>query len=554
MKNDQESGGQGRGNEQGPSGEGMHELLCAYVLGEVTEAERAHVEAALAASEELRGELANLEATIGLVQGALGEPEQLSEAATSELLKRATVGTSGVGSAGIVADGDSMEAKMAMSYSRHVWTRPLIQMAAAAMILVFASLAFFVKNDASMETARMESKSESAELESQVGKRAKGDAATLDLTPEVRAEYVNELNNGRLNVKEVTRGSRNQPTEKIVNLSAEWDEAQEVLVGGSYKDGGLAARAEARKPSAAIGDGQEVADAGESKRRNPVTNRYDTSSSGEPEAALLEALGYLGHDELEEIETESHAGLGYLDDSLSPGKDELFTSVATTGFVENILKASDNYMGNPNSVQSKTVDAPRQGEEGTQAAVASDKPDLDRNYTVDSNLSVAERKTYLRDEAEKRGDTQLLEILDFLESDTGQQRPRPAYVLPEELSDLADPVGKAKSESWEEDALRSKRGEIPSPEDWVVLPTIEEILAQGQRKSGTQGASADELIAACRRRPHETPSAMFFRYWGDNAFEYPLADPLSTFSVDVDTASYAVVRKYLQAGTLPPKA
>jgi len=38
----------------------------------------------------------------------------------------------------------------------------------------------------------------------------------------------------------------------------------------------------------------------------------------------------------------------------------------------------------------------------------------------------------------------------------------------------------------------------------------------------------------------------------ENAFLSPLSDPLSTFSIDVDTASYANVRRFLNEGRLPP--
>ena len=41
---------------------------------------------------------------------------------------------------------------------------------------------------------------------------------------------------------------------------------------------------------------------------------------------------------------------------------------------------------------------------------------------------------------------------------------------------------------------------------------------------------------------------------GDNPFRSVSADPLSTFSIDVDTASYANVRRFLNEGTLPPDA
>lgn len=37
-----------------------------------------------------------------------------------------------------------------------------------------------------------------------------------------------------------------------------------------------------------------------------------------------------------------------------------------------------------------------------------------------------------------------------------------------------------------------------------------------------------------------------------NAFKSILEEPLSTFSIDVDTASYANIRRFLQSGTLPP--
>jgi len=37
-----------------------------------------------------------------------------------------------------------------------------------------------------------------------------------------------------------------------------------------------------------------------------------------------------------------------------------------------------------------------------------------------------------------------------------------------------------------------------------------------------------------------------------NAFQSILEEPLSTFSIDVDTASYANIRRFLQSGTLPP--
>ncbi|HVS09362.1 MAG TPA: von Willebrand factor type A domain-containing protein, partial [Planctomycetota bacterium] len=61
------------------------------------------------------------------------------------------------------------------------------------------------------------------------------------------------------------------------------------------------------------------------------------------------------------------------------------------------------------------------------------------------------------------------------------------------------------------------------------------------------------LLADCRRRPSEHPRDMFYRWWGDNPFEYARTDALSTFAVDVDTASYTLARRYLVDGHLPTK-
>ncbi len=63
----------------------------------------------------------------------------------------------------------------------------------------------------------------------------------------------------------------------------------------------------------------------------------------------------------------------------------------------------------------------------------------------------------------------------------------------------------------------------------------------------------DAILGSLARRPGETPDMMFFRYYGDNPFVETGADPLSTFGVDVDTASYTLVRNYLSRGNLPPK-
>ncbi len=49
-----------------------------------------------------------------------------------------------------------------------------------------------------------------------------------------------------------------------------------------------------------------------------------------------------------------------------------------------------------------------------------------------------------------------------------------------------------------------------------------------------------------------TPADNYFQGYGVNPFVDALEDHLSTFSLDVDTASYSVMRRYLMDGNLPP--
>ncbi|MHC5079531.1 MAG: vWA domain-containing protein [Planctomycetota bacterium] len=49
-------------------------------------------------------------------------------------------------------------------------------------------------------------------------------------------------------------------------------------------------------------------------------------------------------------------------------------------------------------------------------------------------------------------------------------------------------------------------------------------------------------------------AAMFFKNYGTNPFVDADEDRFSTFAVDVDTASYALMRRYLRDGHLPPEA
>jgi len=56
-----------------------------------------------------------------------------------------------------------------------------------------------------------------------------------------------------------------------------------------------------------------------------------------------------------------------------------------------------------------------------------------------------------------------------------------------------------------------------------------------------------------RAEPLEYPGTEGYGVIAENPFKIALQEPLSTFSIDVDTASYANVRRFLNQGQLPPK-
>jgi Ca-activated chloride channel homolog len=56
-----------------------------------------------------------------------------------------------------------------------------------------------------------------------------------------------------------------------------------------------------------------------------------------------------------------------------------------------------------------------------------------------------------------------------------------------------------------------------------------------------------------RRAPADSGNTEAYDHIDENSFRSPLVAPLSTFSVDVDRASYANVRRFLNGGQLPPR-
>ena len=96
-----------------------------------------------------------------------------------------------------------------------------------------------------------------------------------------------------------------------------------------------------------------------------------------------------------------------------------------------------------------------------------------------------------------------------------------------------------------EDQLAREQAES-APRTWLQLSPEE--------RSALLEAEFQRVRGGCLPMPQELPRDMYFRFWGDNAFEATYLDRQSTFGVDVDTASYALARRYVTEGKLPQKA
>ncbi len=102
------------------------------------------------------------------------------------------------------------------------------------------------------------------------------------------------------------------------------------------------------------------------------------------------------------------------------------------------------------------------------------------------------------------------------------------------------------AESGAEDMLYA----APPPEQAVALGGDDGNGATGQAVGGEPG---DQPALGATPVPQGTPDTMFFEDYGVNPFLDTEDDHLSTFAMDVDSASYTLARAYLRdRGLLPP--
>ncbi len=123
---------------------------------------------------------------------------------------------------------------------------------------------------------------------------------------------------------------------------------------------------------------------------------------------------------------------------------------------------------------------------------------------------------------------------------------------------LACVVGLAGCMSARDDTLSTGDSTVPSPEPIIAAQAraaadVQPVKLHGREGSGRSRPAAPSVHYSPPLVPRSAPPAGTFEGVGENPFKKVPQEPLSTFSIDVDTASYSIARRLLNNGTLPPK-
>ena len=478
--------------------ERLRQLLCAALLGEASAAEQSEVERALSGDPQLRAERARLEATIGLVRSTLGSGELRAPhmAGRIEALARAKA------QAALVSPPASQAASNAR---RGWWTTGAFRVAAGAAVILGAY--GLVRR---MSPNFVRPASSTAALEVAMGRPATrpSEASSKDERVQLPAP-ARGLDADRLAEKTAAVAGQaradldaqaSTANAAMLDKNAPLDGSQELLTTAASsaapsspieQDQLLGKKSAGEKPAETE---SQARDGARGFSGNPMELVDQVSASAKEQQPMAEppALGAT----LQPVQ-EHFKSLGY-------------TQAVPTS--ERSQPASSPGASTPSATPA--AGAPR-GPSDSRVAAGQGDPAQVPVQTARPSSGFHFNELEARGESRAADGDDALELLAKFEHDSTFEASRSDEFY----------LGKDRS-SRERIAL--------TPEDCE--------------------AQTQTLLRACQPRPGERPRDMFFRWWGDNPFVWTATDSLSTFAVDVDTASYTLARKYLQDGFLPEKA
>jgi Ca-activated chloride channel homolog len=530
----------------------LHEMLCAYVLGEASDSERAEIERELMRSPELRAERERVERTIGLVQSALSENESLSPGAA------ATVRSA--------ASGVPVSNATRRGWSAIPWMPIAAGLGAVALgaLILHESVQRGTVVDTSV--ARVDAPAlpgtewkERAEKERyKVKSRAEVAPAAV---PATKSEELARLSNSKdastnLGVPEV-------PDRK--QLPADADQSVDLVEAVGKYEGGEAtdvdvlrkgldalAKAPAEQPVA-----QSMAPVAAAKMQASAHSevRLSESTSAGRQANPSGNEFYLGQGaEVRKVGAAPSAGTAGLEQVTAPGEKPAeflaLRSVAvdrgtslvpssTSGSGPSTPAPMGPSTGGPSNGATRYAARPAVG---AVVAPGSPAPLVSSGGGGGGNAPATKK-------SEMQAGKPALQLADSLEAkgDRGDGRVALGFVG-ESKNKAGDDTHLQRLGYVDEDAPNAARRQHDDEQRlyyWQCPPEVQQQYLDRECR---------RILDNCVRRPNERPRDMFFRFWGDNPFEVAALDPLSTFGVDVDTASYTLARRFLNEGNLPEKA
>ncbi len=92
-------------------------------------------------------------------------------------------------------------------------------------------------------------------------------------------------------------------------------------------------------------------------------------------------------------------------------------------------------------------------------------------------------------------------------------------------------------------------GYVNPSEDVYSIDENSGNIRDGETQEANIANESDKVLQSQNKKYSDT----YFKDYGINPFKDVMEQPLSTFSLDVDTASYSITRNYINSGSLPPK-
>ncbi len=493
-------------NENDPSPQdNLHERLCAYVLGEGTPEERMAIEREMSQSPQLRAQCDTIERTIGLVKNAMAGSETLSPEAAETVVSAASA---------------SRPARPAAMQSVP-WLR--IAAGIGAVALGFAIVR------SSQRSTSLDQRASDTEL-------AKLDEGESNAHALKRMEGLGYIGNERAQ-SEKAKGTYRGPGDG-------------VPPGGG---GGGAAKKES-KDQVENGFTQNYSSTDQvaalDRKNIPAQEGLVTNTAPAPteqQVPKREALQGSPRDSLVPYELDSYvpepkprATAG--DKAASTG-DNFFLGKSESSAIGVGKQAAPSSQAGPFSarpfagagVKSQPLvpsgsSAPSSSSStgpATGGPSASSTRGMDAGLLAKSSSNVSNRQAL--NGLGYGGSAPAEKLAKLEELKVGRRANEEVALLEDEnyAADDRDEVDQARQYYWQ----------LPVPEQQAYLDR-----------------QCRRIFDGCRRMPNERPRDMFFRFWGDNPFEVAALDRLSTFSADVDTASYALARRYLNEGQIPEKA